>query len=227
MISLVIPTYNEERNIRKCILRTEAILKIMNEPYEIIVSDDGSTDRTKQIIKSMNIPSLKLISSKSNFGRGKALKYAYSISEGRYIIYIDADLSINPSSIKEVVHFLKEYPVVIGSKHLPKSILKYSMQRKILSLIYRNLVNILFGLRISDYQAGLKGFDKIKVGKYFLSPKANRWSWDTEILITLKKKNLKIKEIPIEVDEVGKYSSVKVFRDSLRMFKELIRMRFL
>jgi glycosyltransferase involved in cell wall biosynthesis len=187
------------------------------------VSDDGSTDRTTEIASSMDIPNLKVISTKRNYGRGNALKRAIACCRSDYVVYIDADLSINPKAIHDIISNLHTNPIVIGSKHLSGSRIKYQPLRLFLSKGYRNLANFLFGLRVSDYQAGIKGFRTEVIRG--LDIKANGWSWDTEVIVKAKRKHLPVKEIPITVNEVNKSSSVKVLRDSWRMLINLLRLR--
>ncbi len=220
MLSLIIPTYNEEKNIRKTILKLSRILK----PYEheIIIADDGSSDKTVDIARELK---QKIVKNNTNMGRGYTIQHALKFCKGDYIIYTDADLSINPEALKTVIDNLNYYDIVIGSKHINGSSLKYPLTRKILSHVYKNLVNVLFNTQLSDYQAGLKGFKRQVLEQIIPNVKASRWSWDTEVLIRALKEGYKVKEIPIQVNEIGKKSSVRLLRDSALMLKELIRMK--
>ncbi len=220
MLSLIIPTYNEEENIRNTILKVSKILS--SYEHEIIIADDGSSDKTVDIAKEMK---QKVIKNNTNMGRGYTIQHALKFCKGGYIIYIDADLSIDPEALKTVIDNLNYYDIVIGSKHMKGSSLKYPHARRCLSLCYKMLVNLLFHTGLSDYQAGLKGFRRDVLEQLIPFVKASRWSWDTEVLIRALKEGYKIKEIPIRVNEIGKRSSVRLLRDSALMLKELIRMK--
>ncbi len=224
-ICIIIPTFNEEDCITGSIKRIGKIMEDSPYNYCIIVSDDGSSDRTVLRILSIKNPKVRVISSKRRRGRGHALTRAISLCNSDYVIYIDADLSINPKVISTIISNLSSFPIVIGSKHIAGSRLSYPPIRVFLSKSYRNLTNFLFGLNFTDYQAGVKGFRTATIKNILRKVKSQKWSWDTEVLVNAKRVKIPIKEIPIEVQEVGNKSSVRLLRDSLLMLLNLIRIR--
>ncbi len=94
-ISILLPAYNEAAQIEKCVREVEAAVKSFSKSYEIIVSEDGSTDGTDSIVAKMakNNPNLVLLHSPSRLGKGKGIKNALFNSRGKFITFMDVDLA--------------------------------------------------------------------------------------------------------------------------------------
>ena len=99
-LSIVIPAYNEEKLIEVSIKKIISHLKKLRS-WEIVVTDDGSTDETSQIVKKFSKRGVQLIRLKKNLGKGGALKKGVLSARGEYIIFLDADLSVGPENIQE------------------------------------------------------------------------------------------------------------------------------
>jgi glycosyltransferase involved in cell wall biosynthesis len=224
-LSVILPVYNES----SCISRSveNLIEKIpKGNRFEIILVDDGSTDNSLEIIKNLARDNKKItfISYKKNVGRGEALTRGIRKSRGDFIMYIDADLSINPKTLEDVVDQLHKFDLVIGSKHLKESRVEYPFFRNLLSRSYSKLTSFVTRVKISDFQCGLKGFRRRAILEILDEIRCFDWSWDTEILCIAYKKGYSIKEIPVEVVVIpGRDSKVKMWRDSFIMSKNLFR----
>ncbi len=109
-ISVIIPMYNEEENAPDTIARVERLLRETGEPYEIIPVNDGSTDRTLEILDELasHNPHVRVVSYWKNGGRGKAIRYGFKAARGRYIATIDADLSYDPEYIVQMAGVLDQ-----------------------------------------------------------------------------------------------------------------------
>ena len=109
--SILIPAYNEEKNIILTITETIKVFEDFKKDYEIIVVDDGSTDNTCNLVKK-NLPNfnnkVKLESYSPNKGKGYALKYGFNFASGEYILFLDADLDLHPSQLVNLYNLMME-----------------------------------------------------------------------------------------------------------------------
>jgi glycosyltransferase involved in cell wall biosynthesis len=187
----VIPAYNEEKTIRKVIKETKKFVD------EVIVVDDGSTDKTKEIIREEKV---KLITHKKNEGYGKSLidgiKEAIK-RKANYIITLDADGQHSP---RDIPRFVKElgngYDVVIGSRFLGRTS-KLTFKRNVALRLLAIEFFIFTGLYLGDVQSGYRGYREEIIKD--LEFKEHGMGFSVESLIKLKKVKAKFKEIPIEV----------------------------
>jgi glycosyltransferase involved in cell wall biosynthesis len=163
-ISVIIPAYNEEKNILNTINETKRELEILNYDYEIIIVDDGSTDKTFEITGnnfSFEKDKLRIEGYQQNSGKGYAEKYVVGFVEGDYVLFKDADLDL-PGQLGSFLDAMKKTnaDAVIGSKKAKNSKVKYSFKRRFLSNGYYYFIKILFGLPVRDTQTGFKLFKK-------------------------------------------------------------------
>lgn len=226
--SIVIPAYNEEHRIEKTIEYIQNALATTS--CEILVIDDGSTDKTRDIINSLlkRFPSnLKNIILKENFGKGFAIKQGFLAATGEFILMTDADVSTPIETLFELENELKEYDVLIGSRLLKskKIIVQGPFSRKIVRFISRVLRKFLFNVHISDTQCGFKIF-RNKAAKEIASLMTiNRYGADLEKIIIARRLNYKIKEVPVSWIFDKENSKINLVRDSYRTFKEWLQIR--
>ena len=226
MITVVIPAYNESGNLVRAVKKLTQLLNRQKYKYEILISEDGSTDKTFEIAARLarKNPRIKVFHSDKRRGKGGAIKFAFKKSRGNILIFSDADLFNFVSSFPVFVKKLEgDCDVCIGSRYLPSSKSHRSVQRFFLSKSYNFLIKLLFNTNISDFQCGIKGFKK-KTLPTILATKNNGFFWDTEILLMAEKKKLKISEIPISWSE-NKKSNVNLSKDSFQFFFNLIKLR--
>ena len=207
MISIVFPVYNGSKILKENIdLLINYLKKNSINDYEIIIVNDGSTDSTFSITKTIINKKIKLIGYTKNIGKGYALKYSSEFIKGKNIIFMDLDLptQIDLKIIKQIIKDLKNYDIVIGTRYLSKSDITRKKTRAFLSKLYRLSLLILFPkLNISDTDFGLKGFKTVAFKKLNQEIRDNRWSWDLEMLILARKNKLRINEIPVNWKELG------------------------
>ena len=192
-ISVVIPAYNEEGNISAVVQKSLKTLKKVSNDYEVVVVDDGSTDKTGEIIGAIAKANkaVKVFYHGKNKGLGEALKTGYTNARKDFVFYIPADGQI---SVEELPNFLQQADradVVIGYHRKRADPLK----RKLKSAIYHFLLRMLFGLNFrlttSSKLYRKKVLDSIRfeASSAFLEP---------EILFKAKKKGCRFAEVPIE-----------------------------
>jgi glycosyltransferase involved in cell wall biosynthesis len=221
MKSIVIPAYNEEDNIKDAV---KALLKLGD--VEVIISDDGSEDRTRQIAQDLadRHDNVHLTSS-INRGKGAALKRGLNLAEGGILGFIDADMSAHPKELLKLFEELeKGADLAIGSRDLPDSILLIAQpfHRRVLGSAYSLLARKLFGIEVRDFQCGCKAF-KREVWES-IEVNTNGYAFDTELLAKAHAKGFKVKEVPITWRDSEK-SRVNSLKDPIIMFIDLLRIR--
>lgn len=229
-LSVVIPAYNEEKRIEKTLREIDEYLKKQNYSYEILVVDDGSKDKTKEIVENLSseIKNLKCLSYGKNEGKGFAVRFGMLNAKGKFRLFSDADHS---TPIWEIEKFFKEFEkgadVVVASRELKESILQppQGPWRRFLGEGFKILRKIILDLwEIEDTQCGFKCFKKEVVEKIFPKCKINRFAFDPEILILAKKEGYKIKEVPV-LWRNDPQSKVK-FKSIFNMFLDLFKIRY-
>ena len=226
-LSLIIPAYNEEKRIADTLNKVLKYLRIQNYDYEIILVDDGSEDKTTELVEK-EFPEVKIISYKSNRGKGHAVKTGMESANGNYRIFYDADAS---TPIEELEKFWQKFEegaeVVIGSRALPESNIELHQPwyRETMGRTF-NLFVKLFAIRdFPDTQCGFKGFTAEACKKIFPRQTINRFSFDAEILYIGKKLKFRIDQVPVRWIN-SPASRVNAITDSTRMLLDLISIRF-
>ena len=199
-LSIVIPAYNESKNIKKNILEVDRWVKRNNKyPFEIIVVNDGSTDDTKSILNKikLNIKNLKVIHHDTNFGRGKAIRTGFEHVSGKYIICLDADLSYDPKHISLLLQPLIDNTadITLASAHHPKGmIINVPFGRRILSKFGNKILALGFDKKIFTSTCSVRGFKKEVVENLELM--SNDKNLHLEVIQKAQLLGYKIQEIP-------------------------------
>ena len=219
-LSIVIPCYNEAKDIAKNVELVKDYLIKNQIDYELLLVNDGSKDNTKEVIES--IPDVKALSYDINRGKGGAVKYGIENSTGDYILFMDADLSTDISAIEEVVKLAPNYDVILGSRHAKGSVIKKKQPalRVFIGWCCRQLVNMKFRTKLKDTQCGFKAI-RTDIAKQIVSKQLiNNFAFDVEYIYIAKLNNLSIAEMGvIWSDDRG--STVSPFKSSVKFFKDL------
>jgi glycosyltransferase involved in cell wall biosynthesis len=230
-ISILMPAYNEGPRIRANVLLVERIFKAMKRSFEIIVVDDGSGDWTfeeaKAAAKGRRAITVKRL--EVNQGKGWALKEAFRLAQGKWVVFLDSDLDIDPSQLETFFRIQQEEQadVVIGSKRHPLSKLNYPTKRRIVSAGYFFLVKLLFRLPLRDTQTGLKLFHRDVLKAVFPKVLVKRYAFDLELLVLAHHLGFKIAEAPVIVEYRGKFGHIglkaifNIWWDTMAVFYRL------
>ncbi len=228
-ISIVIPVYNEEKNILTCIERLCGYMSENFNDYEIIIVNDGSTDSTEQIFfrNAGNYANLKMISYTPNQGKGNAVKTGMLKSAGERIVCTDCDLAYGVEVIGEIAQKLSEYDLVIGSRNLTKEGHKaYSFARKAASKIYIKLLNLAAGFKHTDSQCGIKAYRGEAARKIFEHCNTKGFAFDLEALMIAEKAGYTIGEHPVSIiNHSNEGSKVRIIRDTQKMLSDLKKIK--
>lgn len=203
MVSVIIPAYKQEKTILKDIRNIDDVMSKTRFDYEIIVVVDGFVDKTYENIKKIKRKKVKAFGYENNKGKGYAVKYGMARSKGDYIAFIDSGMDIDPNGISLLLEHMQWYnaDIIVGSKRHPASKLYYPFIRRVYSWGYSRLVKILFGLKITDTQSGLKVFKREVLEKVLPRLLVKRFAMDVEILAVSRYLGFKkIYESPIFIN---------------------------
>ena len=229
-LSVVIPAYNEEKRLPQSLETVLGFLKKQSYGSEIIVSDDGSQDRTVALAKELlkDFPHQVLVTPQ-NRGKGHAVRQGMLAATGAYVLFTDADLSTPIEEVARLLaHLEKDQDVVIGSRALPGSQVEIHQNflRETMGKVF-NLVAQLWAFKgVHDSQCGFKCFRREAAQKLFSLQKLDGFSFDVEIVYLAQKLGLRLLELPV-IWRNSAQSRVQVLRDPLVMFWDVLRIRSL
>ena len=219
-LSIIIPCYNESKDIAKNVDIVKDYLKENKIDYELIVVNDGSKDNTKEVIES--IPDIIPVSYEPNRGKGGAVKEGILNATGDYVLFMDADLSTDISAINQVVEIAPTCDLLIGSRHAKGSVIKKKqpLLRVFIGWCCRLLVNMKFHTHLKDTQCGFKAM-RLDVAKRIIEKQLiNNFAFDVEYIYIAKLNDLTIKELGITWSD-DRESTVSPFKSSIKFFKDL------
>lgn len=222
-ISVVIPAYNEERSIGQIIEETITVMDTMQVPYEIIVVDDGSTDKTARVASTYKAT---VISYPTNRGKGYALRKGFQQAQGEIIVTIDSDGTHKPKEIPDLVTPLfNGTDIVAGSRFLGRGPDSTTQLNRIGNFLFNTTITTLTRKRVTDSQTGFRAIKKQVIDKMHLD--STGFEIESEITVKGLQNGFKFQEKPITTEK-RRYniSRVKILRDGQRIFKTIIKSHF-
>lgn len=199
---IVVPAYNEEKILKQNILKLLAFCqKNLFGSWEIIISDNNSTDATGKIGQHLaaNNSNIKYLDVGSR-GKGLAIKTAWEKFNADVYCFMDADLATGLKALPELIGGVgsQKYDIVVGSRFHEDSKVKRVLVRKIFSRGYQFMLKILLGVKIKDVPCGFKAINQ-KIKENILPKIQNtKWFFDSELVILAEKAGYKIQEIPVD-----------------------------
>ncbi|MEW6356891.1 MAG: dolichyl-phosphate beta-glucosyltransferase [Planctomycetota bacterium] len=227
-ISVVIPAYNEASRIKDSLGRIASYFERQAVSYEVIVVDDGSTDDTAAVVRSMakRIEHLRLLTSNTNRGKGHAVRHGIAAARGDYVLMSDADLSTPIEEVEKLMRALKVggYDVAIGSRAMPQSDvrLRQTPVREGMGKLFNLLVRLLVMRGFGDTQCGFKCFRANAARLIFTRQRIDGFCFDVEALMIARKAGLRVKEVPV-VWLNSPESRVHILHAPIQMFWDLLR----
>lgn len=236
-LSVVIPSYNEMTNLKRSVLpKIIEYLSQQDFQWEVILSDDGSQDGTQQKLEEFACQhqSVKVLANPHK-GKGPTVKAGMLAAQGQWRLFTDFDQSTPLNEVEKLLKFTSQADVIIGSREVPGALRdKEPFHRHLMGRGFNFLVRALAVPKIYDTQCGFKLFSAEATEKLFNSlyiyggdqerSDAFTGAFDVELLYLARKHQFKIKEVPILWQH---YHSDRVspIKDSLRMLKDIIRIR--
>jgi dolichyl-phosphate beta-glucosyltransferase len=233
-LSIVIPAYNEESSILSTLARIDAHLR--RQPYaaEVIVVDDHSTDRTRDVVSRFitGKPGYALLENLRNIGKGGSVARGIRAAEGEFILFTDADLSTPIEEVDALLPLFEGGPghrgwdVVIGSRRRPgaRVELRQPVFRESAGRLFSVLVRLITLRGFLDTQCGFKMFRRAAALRIFALQTIPGFGFDVEILFIARRLGFSVLEFPVRWSD-SPFTRVRLFRDSRRMFVDLIRIR--
>lgn len=240
-LSIIIPCYNEAGNLRRGVLSdVYKFLKKKKFTWEVIISDDGSTDESKKLVK-------KQIKRWKNFrflenahgGKPSALLHGIKKAKGEYVLFTDMDQSTPIAELDKLLPFVKGgYEIVIGSRGMSRE--NFPFYRKLGAVVFIGLRKALILPNINDTQCGFKLFKRKIVNKVFpkleffrVKQRVQGWkvtSFDVELLHIVDTLGHKIKEVVVEWNDEDTSGSKggglqRYVRESVEMFSQILRVK--
>jgi glycosyltransferase involved in cell wall biosynthesis len=223
LLSLIIPAYNEQQRLPASLAKIQMFVAEQPFSIQVLVVDDGSMDRTSEIVGEFNLvsPYIELLKIEHG-GKGRAVKAGMLKAEGEYLFLCDCDLSM---PIDEVLKFLPPHftgtDIAIGSREVfGAKRIGEPRRRHIMGRVFNAIVSVFLVSGIRDTQAGFKCFRKSVARDLFARQTLDGWGFDAEILYLAKKSGYRIVEIPITWFYKAD-SKIKPFRDSFRMLRDI------
>ena len=161
-VSIVVPLYNEEESLRELAAEIAEVSKEMGEPYEIIFVDDGSTDRSFEVLKELHAHDshIKVIRFRRNFGKSAALSVGFREASGEYVITMDADLQDDPKEIPGLIAAMGDsYDLVSGWKQKRHDPLSKTLPSRFFNYVTGRMT----GIPIHDFNCGLKAYRRVVI----------------------------------------------------------------
>ncbi len=220
-ISFVIPVFNEEENIPLLVQKLEETVKYHFDSYEFLFVDDGSTDKSREILLEISKEKqyVRPIIFKKNCGQTAALAAGFRLSQGDIVVSMDGDLQSDSLDIYLMIPYLKEYDMVNGMRKTRED----GIIRKISSIVGNGFRNFLTGDNITDTGCPLKVFKKEVVKSFYLYKGMHRF------LPTLAKINgFKVTEVPVShYDRIFGKSKYGVFNRLFTGFEDVLAVRWM
>ncbi len=225
--SVCIPMYNEESIIESTARTLVSYLDgVYGDDYEVIFYDDGSTDKSAQIIKDLALPRVRLVEGMENHGKGRGVRASILASEGELVMFTDADLAYGCETIKKMFDSLEAdstADVSIGSRNISSDGYEgYTFSRKLASKAYIKVLGVVGGLKASDSQCGCKAFVGKKIRPVLEKCKIDGFAFDFEIILRAQNAGLKIIEVPVKIIN-HRESKVNLIKDAFTMLGDLMR----
>ena len=222
-ISAVLPAHNEEGNISATVAACVAYLERNTSDYEVVVVNDGSRDRTREIVTELasSNPRVVLVNHEINRGYGSALRTGFEKASKEYIFFMDSDGQFNINDLDRLLPHAGADKVVIGYREDRAD----SVIRSLNAWLYGMYIYIVFGLRVKDMDCAFKIFP---AGAYkAVKPiKSEGALFSAEFLIKLKRKGYTLIEVPVRhFPRVFGSQTGANLRVIMKMFRESWKLR--
>jgi len=227
--SIVIPAYNEAARIGNALQSVVACIRQRGWSAEVVVVDDGSRDRTAEIVRTFanDHPEVRLLQNPGNHGKGYSVRNGVLHSFGEVILFTDADLS---APIEEADGLFAAIAagadIAIGSRWLERTrqTIRQPLYRQFFGRCFNAVTRFIMGLSFADTQCGFKAFTRAAAQTVFQLQTIDRWGFDPEILFIALKRGYRVDEVAVSWahDERTRMSYLK---DGMRMLQDIAIVR--
>jgi glycosyltransferase involved in cell wall biosynthesis len=228
-LSIVIPAYNESARIERTLQRVMECIHQRGWDAEVLVVDDGSVDRTVDIVRCWmeREPQLYLVQNNGNRGKGYSVRNGLLQASGEVVMFTDADLSAPMEEAERLMAAIAEgADAAIGSRWLDRArqTLHQPLYRRFFGRCFNWVTRTVMGLPFKDTQCGFKAFKRSAAQVIFRLQRIERWGFDPEILFIARKLGYNIREVPVTWGH-DERSRMSYLRDGLKMLEEIAAIR--
>jgi dolichyl-phosphate beta-glucosyltransferase len=228
--SIIIPAYNEGLRVSATLERVLAYIAERGWEAEVIAVNDGSRDKTAEIIRGFaeKNPRVQLLENPGNRGKGYSVRNGMLHAQGEILLFSDADLS---SPIEEAEKLFAAITagadIAIGSRWLRSDLQtqRQPLYRQVFGRTFNLMLRVTLGLNFKDTQCGFKAFTRRAASTIFALQKIERWGFDPELLYLANKFGLKVAEIPVAWAH-SEGTRINPLRDGTKMFLEMLKIRW-
>ena len=208
-VSVVLPAFQLGSVIAANIERVASVLSAL--PVEIVVVDDGSTDRTRSeaLRATSNIPGASVLSHPVNRGKGQALFTGAKVATGDLIVFLDADLDLPPEQLPTLLDGMGDADVLVGAKRDSMAAGRYPLIRRVLSRLFSLATVGLFGLTVTETQTGLKIFRRKVLDVVIPQMRIEGYAYDLEMLVRAQRAGFKLAQTPVDLGPGASTASLR------------------
>jgi dolichyl-phosphate beta-glucosyltransferase len=228
--SIVIPAYNESGRILATLESVVGCIRARGWRAEVLVVNDGSTDRTAEIVRDFQAgaPEVTLIENPGNRGKGYSVRAGMLQGAADLVMFTDSDLS---APIEEAERLFAAIAagadIAIGSRWLEsgRQTHRQPLYRQIFGRCFNAVTRLIMGLPFADTQCGFKAFTRSAAHTVFQLQTIERWGFDPEILFIALKRGYRVVEVPVSWAHDAR-SRMSYLRDGMQMLKEIAIIRW-
>lgn len=218
-VSIIVPAYNEEAGIGPVLNAIQSVMDGTDIPYQLLVVDDGSTDRTAQAVLAADAAA-EVVRHPENRGYGASLKTGIRHARHDIIVITDADGTYPNEHIPDLVAEMAYYDMVVGARTGER--VEIPLARRPAKWIINQLANWMTGTRIPDLNSGLRVFRK-EVAQQFLRILPDGFSFTTTITLAMLERGYKVKYVPINYHKRAGRSKIRPIYDTLNFVQLILR----
>jgi len=228
-LSIIVPSFNEELRLPGTLDKIARYIRAAYPNTEVIVVDDGSTDRTAAVAEPFReqIPQLRVLSNGMNRGKGFSVRHGSLEARGDVILFTDADLSAPIEEANKLLAALRTCDVAIGSRAMNRKLIdvRQSLFREFAGIVFNKIVRIILRLPFVDTQCGFKAFRREPCRIIFQQQTIERFGFDPELLYLARHHGLSTVEVPVRWAH-SPATRVSMMRDSVQMFLDVLVIRW-
>lgn len=226
-LSLVVPIFDEAAVLRESLSRLLRSLEDLGLPFEVVLSDDGSTDGSREIVIAMAHEDrrIRAVTSRVNEGKGAALQRGVNATVGRWIATCDADLSTELGALPAALRELERgAAVVVGDRRHPDSRIarRQPWLRERLGALFGTLARRAIGSSLRDFTCGFKAYRRDAANEIFDAVETPRWAFDVEVIAIAASLGMRIQAVPVTWRH-RRDTRVQLPGDGVRAFLDVLR----